>query len=247
MKNCLVLLSILLTSVVVNSQERKSLTMPYEGGTLTFQYYEKDGVKVPDGHMEFIKGNYSEKGENKDGYREGTWIAKTVRRTSSVTTEYNYHEGMLEGPTYFKYTETNNDSKHLQKPDATYNFHKGRLIGKNKIVDNSDTIYCEFADEGKRTGVWKFVRDDKTMVLEYNDNPSLQVAYELDVLGQKKEQSFNNIQMQFVIPFLFFNNLFKEIPFALRDKKRPELPTLCENKYGYIYPLEEPKKEDDWW
>lgn len=230
MRKLISFLLILAFSFQANAQKRNSLTMPYEGGTLTFQYYEKDGIKIPDGPMEFTRENYSEKGENNDGYREGCWISKN----GSTTKTYNFKKGMLEGPTTVEFKTTD---KYLLKnsvPYQCYNFHNGRLFGENKIVLSVDTIYCNFGEDGKRIGIWRLVDPKKTIVIEYNVNPSLQNAYELDVLGQKKSIEVGSAEMKFFMKFLSFNDIFRKEFFKYGFEKRPELPTLCENKYGYV-------------
>lgn len=243
MRFLLFLISVLISSIAVSSQERKSLTMPYEGGTLTFQYYEKDGVKVPDGPMEFKKGNYTEKGENKDGFREGIWLATTVNKSGLVTAEFFYRNGLLEGTTSFKNTCIDINSKELY-PEASYNFSKGRLYGKNKIIHDSDTIYCNFGDNGKWIGEWKIVSPEKTVVFEYDDESKIKDSYELDVLGQKKPAGV--FLHKVTLSLLWLDTYFKEIPFQLRDKKRPQLPTLCEIKYGYLGSFDKHDKDNDW-
>lgn len=233
MKHFFLFLLLAVFAFQINAQDRKSVTMPYKDGTLTFQYYEKNGVKVPDGPMEFTKGKYNEKGAMKDGYREGNWV---IRKEDNVITtiECNYNKGMLEGLTTIKHNAKDKSSLKYCEPDAAYNFHGGRLLGENKIVHLNDTIYCNFGENGKRIGTWKFVEPEKTMVIEYNQDPNLQIAYEVDVLGQKKPKEIEWVEMKIYMDLLFFNDKFRQIPNELRDKKRPELPTLCENKYGYL-------------
>ena len=237
MKHLIILLLVFACLVNINAQNRMSLTMPFDGGTLTFQYYEKDGVKVPDGPMEFTNKNYTEKGENKDGYREGKWIARTETKTGSITAEYMYRNGLLEGTTTF---QNSYKDKNIQKlyPEASYNFSKGRLIGENKIVHDSDTIYCNFGDNGKWIGIWRLVTPEKTVVFEYDDNSEIKNSYELDVLGQKKTAEF--FLPSVTMALLWFNKYFQEIPMMLRFNQRPKLPTLSENKYGYFGPLDKP-------
>lgn len=215
------------------AQDRKSLTMPFDGGTLTFQYYEKDGVKVPDGPMEFQKANYTEKGECKDGYREGRWVAKIENKTNSTVTEYNYSRGMLEGNTTIKFTTTDKSLLKYNQPYESYTFHNGRLIGENMIVHQSDTIYCNFGENGKRIGTWKFVDPEHTYIIEFDDDQNLQTAYELDILGQKNTIDVSNVERQIFMDLLMFDNKFREVFFSLNDKKRPKLPTLSDNEYGY--------------
>lgn len=216
------------------AQEKKSLTMPLDGGTLTFQYYEKDGMKVPDGLMEFKKGNYTEKGECKNGYRECKWIAKRGNNKAAETIEYNFQKGMLEGSTVFRSTATDKSQLKHMEPDATYNFHNGRLFGENKVVILSDTIYCNFGEDGKRIGTWKMA-DSKgaSVILEYNEDPKLRKAYKVDVLGQKEPLNFGQAEMQAFMSLLHFDNKFRQVIFSMTDRHRPNLPTLCENKYGY--------------
>lgn len=76
MRQSILFLLLFVFYLQVNAQERHTSTIPYKSGTLTFQYYDKEGVKIPDGLMEFTKGKYTEKGEMRDGYREGQWIIK---------------------------------------------------------------------------------------------------------------------------------------------------------------------------
>lgn len=238
MKQLILLALLLLSAMLSNAQERKVTTVPFEDGTLTFHYYEKDGIKVPDGLMEFTKKNYTEKGENKDGYREGKWIATIKNKTNSTVTEYNYKRGLLEGQTTIKFTTTDKSLLKSRQPRETYNFHNGRLVGENKIVQSSDTIYCNFGSNGERIGTWKIINPRSTRVIEYDQESNCVSAYELDVLGQKTPVMEDGVYMSIVVDLQMFGKKFSEVFFSFYDNNRPKLPTLCANKYGYISPFE---------
>lgn len=239
-KTLFAFLFVLLTVIMglsADAQERQSTTMKFDRGNLTFQYYEKDGVKIPDGKMEFSVNLYTEKGECKDGFMEGEWIIeeKTGNGKFVKRRRLNYERGLLEGESTFEECEINPSTK-KEKPKSkqTYRFHKGHLYGENIITTASkDTLYCNYDEKGYPTGNWKYIGRIKKMEAEYENgkiNPNS--VFKIDVLGQKEKHPDHDFHTSVGIPLLLFGDLIKYRPYGIREV-RPVLPTLCKTKYGY--------------
>jgi hypothetical protein len=106
----IILLLLIAISFGLKAQEIHSLSAPFGKGNISFEYYEKDGVKIPHGIMEYDSEYYSEKGENKNGYKEGTWniVSKKGNTVSKII--HNYKNGLLEGKSIFSTYKINNSS-----------------------------------------------------------------------------------------------------------------------------------------
>ena len=234
MKRTIIISIILLLAKCSFAQDKSVITIPLDKGNLTFQYYEKDGIKIPDGLMEYASDGYSEKGENKDGEKEGLWIAESRLGKKLVRIKYNYNDGLLEGKTTFSSYSINPSTKKEQlESEEEYNFHKGHLFGENKIVF-SDTLYCNFDEKGYRVGTWKIVNKSETAVAEYIGNEKSDIAneYILDILGNKTIPKYSKFNLTASTPLILFYDKIRYLPFGLR-KDRPNLPSLTKAKYGY--------------
>lgn len=261
----------------IKAQQRKitkpkrdsKVSMPLEGGMIVFECVEKNGMQVPNGPMEFKKGNYTEKGECRDGYRDGKWEAVMATKTDTTATVYNFKKGMLDGPMTRTYTSGGKEST------ETYNFYNGRLVGESRIVVMADTLYCSFGSEGKRVGNWRVVNPMRTIVIEYNQNPALSVAYQIDSdakpapnviprpnvgpdsismprrpetmenqadpKGRKQSMDLQRAEELANGLLKHFDRTFTQVEFSKTDRRRPKLPALGPNKYGYIETAAEPK------
>lgn len=234
MKQLILFFLIIFLRISINAQERLTITVPFEKGNLTFQYYEKDGIKVPDGSMEYVSDTYSEKGENKEGKKDGLWIGESRLGKKLIRINYNYKDGLLDGKTTFSSYLIDPAAKTEQLVDEeVYNFHKGHLFGENKII-SSDTLYCNFDENGYRVGTWKIAKQKETIVAEYkgNENSDIVNEYKIDILGNKTIPQFSNFNMMVSIPLILFYDKIRYQPFGLR-KERPNLPSTCKVKYGY--------------
>lgn len=225
---------ILLSFNIMKAQDTKETSMQYKGGTLKFAYYDKDGIKVPHGIMEYTSDKYTETGELIDGYREGKWTAIRNTGNISVTNTYTFKHGLLDGVTTIEEKKINNKTK---KDDLVstqeYTFRNGHLFGENKIVGSIDTLYCNFDEKGNRIGTWKLISKEHTRIGEYsNSDFTITNAYELDELGQKKDYeafTFHNLATLNLTSFESFK--IKQIPYTIREQ-RPNLPSLLEVEYG---------------
>lgn len=222
------------------AQERKSLTTEYHYGTLTFQYYEKDGVKIPDGHMEFTNEDYIEKGEMKDGFRNGLWVLQSNQPTPRTRVLSHFKDGLIDGDVTIEKYEYDDKTKKSILRIMPLKFKNGHLFGENKIINHSDTIYCNFDENGDRVGTWKYVSNSDTYYTEYTpDNQRYGTTYKVDVLGRKTECKLYGGNM----PFLFFSNYFTRVPDKLGDPMLEVLPTLSENEYGIVKNLGFPNED----
>lgn len=228
----IILLLLIAISFGLKAQEIHSLSAPFGKGNISFEYYEKDGVKIPHGIMEYDSEYYSEKGENKNGYKEGTWniVSKKGNTVSKII--HNYKNGLLEGKSIFSIYKINKSTKKEELESIEeYTFIKGHLYGENKIVV-SDTLYCNFNDKGERTGKWILKAKDIT-VAEYSAyNENVLDCYKLDILGQKTPYENFLFHNTSVLKLVLFKDKIQYIPNTLRES-RPELPSLCKIKYGY--------------
>lgn len=228
----LTILLIITSFNILKAQEVKETSMPYKGGTLKFAYYEKDGVRIPHGMMEYSSDKYSERGENIDGYKEGEWQAINKTGIFTRVNTFTYKKGFLDGKTIMEEKKTNNKT---QKEDLVFKneftFKNGHLYGENKIIVNSDTLYCNFDEKGEKVGTWKIIADGKTKIGEYSDGKIVN-AFELDELGQKKETFASNFDMTAILKLTFFDSTeIQQIPYSIRES-RPILPSLLDLKYG---------------
>lgn len=239
MKQFLILLLSIL-SFCGYAQERKNLTTEYQGGTLSFQYYEKDGIKIPDGHMEFTHKYYTEKVEMKDGLRNGLWVIQGSRPKTGTRISSHFKDGMIDGEVVLEGYEYNSKIDKAIPFKRSLQFKNGHLFGENKVVHSSDTIYCNFDENGDRIGIWKYVSPSRIYFTEYTpENQVKGISYEIDILGQKKE--FRPLGSY--MAFWFFSWNFTRIPDIIRQEALIELPTLSENKYGIVKNLEFPNRD----
>lgn len=228
--------------LILCGQEIKTISMEFDGGKLTFQYYEKDGVKIPHGEMKYEneRYGYTEIGQNVNGYKEGKWTATNKLGKQVFIDIYNYKKGLLNDTITLHKIERIKKGEYAYVP-RNYYFKNGHLFGENKIVNSSgDTLYCNFDENGNRIGIWKFDQQVFSEVGEYKTSGSNEVeAFRIDKLGQKEplidSSSFN---MSSSLPLIMFDEYFKYYPHSVRIK-RPNLPSLCKVEYGLYKSFEE--------
>lgn len=237
-----------LVSIAVHAQVTKVFNGKYENGTIQFSYYEKDGVKVPHGEMIFTGENHVEKGMMKDGYRDGKWEIYTIgnlrkNHVDPIRIHANFKDGLLEGEYIREELKFNPKTKKYKVTAVDKNtFRKGHLFGPNMIAGISDTLRCDFDEKGMETGEWRYKSsyssDERIIVFdksicETNYNGSIiPKHFKVDILGNKTEAEFTVSYVTLTTGFDYsirepFKNLFNAY-------YRPDLPTLCKNKKGYI-------------
>lgn len=246
------LLTILMGMSYASSQEIKHIDMDYIGGKLGFDYYEKDGVKVPHGPMTFNDDQrnwpsgtlkVTESGNCKDGYRDGEWhmsLKTPYERTEKV---FNYKNGLLDGDVIIKRYKTNTKTKReTLKSNVTYHFKNGHPFGKNKYFHNSDTIYFEHNELGYCVGEWKLINKNGSMEIDVYDQDGEYIEhYKVDILGNKEKSEFLGFPGT-MHDYIFFG---EEITTNGLYVSRYDLPTLCKVKFGFDN--ERKKKEKPLW
>lgn len=252
MERIIIALLAILAFSASKAQEISTLTVPYENGTLTFEYYEKDGIKIPHGHMKyeekkFIKDKAEypyiyriEEGNNNDGYREGVWIFKSFYIGSEREINMTFKNGLLEDTLTFSKWESNSPKPfdtNVQREDyssCSYSFSKGHLVGENIIkyteprtlfnpMPFSRTIYSYVSDSGKCIGTWKRITGNDTRFYHFNEDGKADEVYEVDVIGRKK--FFPNETASLDLSHI--NSMYAEITIY-----RVSLPTLGDCPYG---------------
>lgn len=226
---------ILFLGFSMNAQERSSITLPFEKGELTFQYYEKDGVKVPDGTMEYKCKKYTEKGTTKDGKKDGQWTLEMRYGKMLARTVFNYKDGLLDGKTTFNtYSLKPSTKEENLKTTEEYNFHKGHLLGENKIIGTLDTLYCNFDENGYCIGTWKIIGKKQTKVAEFSGNEKGDIIneYEVDILGNKTKPLSPHFKFDAFLVFVRLDDKIKYLPIGWQET-RAELPSLCDIQFGY--------------
>ncbi|MDE6753674.1 MAG: hypothetical protein K2J82_03575 [Muribaculaceae bacterium] len=218
----------------------------------------RDGIKVPDGVMEFnrnstndfgMKTSYKEKGTNKDGYKDGEWTIDASSPGSSYKITMNYKNGLLNGIFKIQEYEINKKTKRSTlKKESSYTFDEGHLIGNYKYVHLYDTLYFNYDNNGRRTGEWRLCKPNQNMKAgtfkyigdnEFNPGePKYEITdiYEIDLLGQKipNENFINTFGMDVTLPLEFFKEYLLGDPTYVRYHPRVKLPTLHKNKLGII-------------
>lgn len=247
MKTLVLLLMSLLSFSLSFAQEVQSTSLDFKHGTLTFEFYEKDGVKIPNGNMEYtatkkppfsgIEYFYSEKGITKNGYKDGLWTI-SIKEGSfrDIVIRMNYKDGLLDGKTTIEDSRGNHDRKtdKYSPSKEEYTFKNGRLFGENITKTHSGTFYINYDENGERTGVWKVIERDETYLLDY-DNADIResfsgkitkfpIIYHIDILGEKTISNHDPY-----ISVLFAINQIKakleEEFWIFQGGKRDKLPT----------------------
>lgn len=247
MRRLLFALLVVMIILPAYAQENETITIDYLYGKLTFDYYEKDGVKIPDGKMTYEKDGYdykyTETGMCKDGYREGEWIIVGNKGNLTVIKTLNYRKGLLDGVCTIKEVQKNAKTGKETVYEESFNLKNGHLYGENIIKTTPNTkyekqYYCNFDENGERCGVWKIVSNDKIIEAEYIQGEKVPInTYTVDILGQREEYKIPTMfNVEILSGLQHFDTKIKDAlnGSPIDRKERINLPTSCKIPFGYI-------------